>query len=66
MFSNCVNACVCNDVLQVKTPEVSGSTVLYPSHMAPQGPGSRRKRKQSASEVGQHVCVCAGKGEERE
>ena len=42
-------------MLQVKTPDVSGGSVLYPSQMVPQGPGkepgTRRKRKQSASEV---------------
>ncbi|KAK7103270.1 WD repeat-containing protein 43-like [Littorina saxatilis] len=40
---------------QVKTPDVGGGSVLYPSQMVPLGPakdtGTRRKRKESASEL---------------
>ena len=47
--------CLLLTILQVKTPDVSGGSVLYPSQMVPLGPGkesgARRKRKQSASEV---------------
>ncbi|XP_076442645.1 WD repeat-containing protein 43-like [Babylonia areolata] len=44
------------DFSQVKTPEVAGSTVLYPGQMAPARPDtepgtSRRKRKKSVSEL---------------
>ncbi|KAL8586305.1 hypothetical protein ACOMHN_058685 [Nucella lapillus] len=43
------------DYSLVKTPEVSGSTVLYPSHIGPAGPNTepstRRKRNKSVSEL---------------